>query len=88
MPLTALRELTLPTQKALTSRDQKTFLWRFHYSIEVGRAEGVTQHVSGTGGSPPAQARTPTRSRVVSQIHASVHTVSQLFRAISHAVLR
>ena len=29
MPLTALRELTLPTQKALTSRDQKTFLWRF-----------------------------------------------------------
>ena len=36
MPLTALRELTLPTQKALTSRDQKTFLWRFHYSIEVG----------------------------------------------------
>ena len=36
MPLTSLRELTLPTQKALTSRDQKTFLWRFHYSIEVG----------------------------------------------------
>ena len=34
--LTSLRELTLPTQKALTSRDQKTFLWRFHYSIEVG----------------------------------------------------
>ena len=36
MPLTAIRELTVPTQKALTSRDQKTFLWRFHYSIEVG----------------------------------------------------
>eukprot|EP00966_Prymnesium_polylepis_P135198 3124981-Prymnesium_polylepis.1 len=36
MPLAALRELTLPTQKALTIRDQKTFLWRFHYSIEVG----------------------------------------------------
>ena len=36
MPLTVLRELTLPTQKALTSRDQKTFLWRFHFSIEVG----------------------------------------------------
>eukprot|EP00966_Prymnesium_polylepis_P218196 5050341-Prymnesium_polylepis.1 len=35
MPLTALRELTLPSQKALTSRDQKTFLWRFHYSIGV-----------------------------------------------------
>ena len=36
MPLTALRELTLPTQKALTSRDQKTFLARSNYSIEVG----------------------------------------------------
>eukprot|EP00966_Prymnesium_polylepis_P251511 5814822-Prymnesium_polylepis.1 len=36
MPLTALRELTLPTQKALTSRDQKTFLVRSNYSIEVG----------------------------------------------------
>jgi hypothetical protein len=36
MPLTALRELPLPTQKALTRRDQRTFLWRFHYSIEVG----------------------------------------------------
>ena len=39
MPLTALRELTLPTQKALTSRDQKTFLARSNYSSEVGRAE-------------------------------------------------
>ena len=39
MLLTALRKLTLPTQKALTSRDQKTFLWRFHYSIEVGYVE-------------------------------------------------
>ena len=37
IPLTALRELTLPTQKALTSRDQKTFLARSNYSIEVGR---------------------------------------------------
>ena len=36
MPLAALRELTLPTQKALTSRDQKTFLARSNYSSEVG----------------------------------------------------
>ena len=40
MPLTSLRELTLPTQKALTSRDQKTFLARSNYSIEVGYAKG------------------------------------------------
>ena len=40
MPLTSLRELTLPTQKALTSRDQKTFLARSNYSSEVGPPPG------------------------------------------------
>eukprot|EP00966_Prymnesium_polylepis_P034735 807582-Prymnesium_polylepis.1 len=37
MALTALRELPLPTQKALTRRDQKPLLKHFHYSFEVGR---------------------------------------------------
>eukprot|EP00966_Prymnesium_polylepis_P166827 3856205-Prymnesium_polylepis.1 len=60
MPLTALRELTIPTQKALiTSRDRKSFLARFffwsssssfHYSIEVGCCG---PHRSDMGRAPP-----------------------------------